>query len=121
VNEPREVMLQWNDGSWEHRAYWGENLVAFGLDGTGSRRSMGALPPAGRWLRLEVPAALVGLEGRVVHGMAFTLWDGRATWGRAGLITPEPAPTLAPAALSPTLFFDGSAIAFSSVPDSPVE
>jgi hypothetical protein len=24
---PREVMLEWYDGSWEHRAYWGENLV----------------------------------------------------------------------------------------------
>ena len=23
ANPPSEVMLQWNDGSWEHRAYWG--------------------------------------------------------------------------------------------------
>src|SRR5262249_20267942 len=23
TNLPAELMLQWNDGSWEHRAYWG--------------------------------------------------------------------------------------------------
>jgi hypothetical protein len=45
---------------------------------------MGPLPPAGQWVRLEVPVELVGLEGREVGGMAFTLWDGRATWDRAG-------------------------------------
>ncbi len=87
ANPPREVMLQWNDGySWEHRAYWGENLLAWGTDGTSSRRSMGPLPPAGQWQRLEVPAALVGLEGRTLNGMAFTLYDGKATWDVAGLV-----------------------------------
>jgi hypothetical protein len=35
-------------------------------------------------VRLEVPAALVGLEGRTLNGMAFTLFGGRATWDRAG-------------------------------------
>ena len=84
---PREVMLQWNDGTWEHRAYWGENLIGWGTDGTGSRQFMGPLPPAGRWVRLEVPAASVGLDGRVLSGMAFTLWDGRATWDRAGKVS----------------------------------
>ena len=47
VNPPSEVMLQWNDGTWEHRAYWGANLIGFGVDGTVSRRYMGALPAAG--------------------------------------------------------------------------
>lgn len=81
---PSEVMLQWNDGSWEHRAYWGSNNIPWGVDGTASRRFMGPLPPTGQWVRLEVPAELVGLEDREVNGMAFTLWDGRATWDRAG-------------------------------------
>ena len=80
VNPPSEVMLQWNDGSWEHRAYWGANLIAWGTDGTVSRRFMGALPATGPWVRLEVPAALVGLEGRTLNGMAFSLYGGRATW-----------------------------------------
>ena len=49
---------------------------------------MGALPAAGQWVRLAVPAALVGLEGRTLNGMAFTLYDGRATWDRAGKSAP---------------------------------
>jgi hypothetical protein len=45
---------------------------------------MGSLPAAGQWIRLEVPANLVGLEGRTVNGMAFTLFGGRATWDHVG-------------------------------------
>jgi hypothetical protein len=84
ASPPSEVMLQWNDGTWEHRAYWGANQVGFGVDGTVSRRFMGPLPPTGQWVRLAVPASAVGLEGRVVSGMAFTLYNGRATWDQAG-------------------------------------
>jgi hypothetical protein len=112
---PREVMLQWHDGTWEHRAYWGENLLNWGTDGTVSRWFMGPLPPAGQWVRLEVPAQLVGLAGKVISGMAFSLWDGKATWDRAGKIAAQPA-GMAVADLSmPALFFDGSAIDLSSV------
>ena len=74
-----------NDGDWNQRAYWGENLINWGTDGTVSRRYMGALPAAGQWVRLEDPASALGLEGRSVNGMAFTLYDGRVTWDRAGL------------------------------------
>ena len=83
ANPPSEVMLQWNDGGWEHRAYWGANLIPWGNDGTVSRHAMGALPAVGQWVRLEVAASVVGLEGRVLNGMAFTLADGRATWDYA--------------------------------------
>ena len=75
---PREVMLQWNDGTWEHRAYWGEDLISGGTNGTNSRRRMGDLPQAGAWVRLEVPASQLGLEGRTIEGMAFTLYDRQA-------------------------------------------
>ena len=84
ANAPSEVMLQWNDGTWEHRAFWGADNLNFGTLGTVSRRNMGPLPPLGKWVRLEVPASLLGLEGRTLNGMAFTLFNGRATWGRAG-------------------------------------
>jgi hypothetical protein len=84
ANPPSELMLQWNDGSWEHRAYWGANLIAYGPDGTASQRNMGPLPPTGQWVLLQVPAALLGLEGRTLSGMSFTLYDGRATWDHAG-------------------------------------
>jgi subtilisin family serine protease len=83
-NPPREVMLEWNDGCWEHRAFWGENLITWGTYGTSNRRDMGELPPTGQWVRLEVPAGLLGLEGATLKGMSFMLVDGRATWDYAG-------------------------------------
>lgn len=89
---PYEIMLQWNDGTWEHRAYWGTNLIDWGADGTVSRRYIGPIQIVGEWIRLEVPASLVGLEGRTVNGMAFTLFGGRATWDRAGKWSPPPPP-----------------------------
>ena len=84
ANPPSEVMLQWNDGSWEHRAYWGANLINWGTDGTVSRRYMGPLPATGQWVQLAVPASQVGLEGHTLNGMAYTLYNGRATWDYAG-------------------------------------
>src|SRR5436853_4717882 len=45
---------------------------------------MGPVPAAGRWVRLEVPASQVALEGRTLNGMAFSQFDGRATWDYAG-------------------------------------
>jgi YD repeat-containing protein len=82
---PQQVMLQWHEnGSWDHRAYWGANKIGWGADGTASRRYMGALPPAGQWVRLEVEASAVGLEGKTLNGMAFTLYGGRASWDKAG-------------------------------------
>jgi hypothetical protein len=33
---------------------------------------------------LEVPANLVGLENQTLNGLAFTLYNGRATWDHAG-------------------------------------
>ncbi|MGH9755555.1 MAG: RHS repeat-associated core domain-containing protein [Blastocatellia bacterium] len=84
-NMPSTVMLQWRENSsWEHRAYWGANNIGFGTDGTESRRHMGPLPQAGGWVKLEVPAAAVGLEGKTLNGMAFTLFDGQAWWDKAG-------------------------------------
>jgi len=98
-NPPSEIMLQWKDNapgweqSWEHRAYWGSNDINWGTNGTSGRRWMGALPPAGGWIRLEVPASQVGLEGKTVNGMAFTLYGGRATWDRAGKVTQSSPPS----------------------------
>ncbi len=82
---PQAVMLQWNDGDWNQRAYWGQNLINWGTNGTSSRRYMGHLPASGGWVRLEVPAAQVGLAGKTVNGLAFTLYGGRAWWDRAGV------------------------------------
>ena len=35
LNPPKEIMLQWHTaGAWSHRAYWGQNVIAWGKDGT---------------------------------------------------------------------------------------
>ncbi|MEC5385350.1 hypothetical protein VVD49_06420 [Uliginosibacterium sp. H3] len=84
-NPPRMLMLQWHEaGGWEHRAYWGENLIGGGTDGTASHLRAGDLPTPGAWTQLKVSAAALGLEDKDVDGMAFTLFDGRAAYGLAG-------------------------------------
>ena len=82
---PDEVMLQWFTSGWLHRAFWGADRLPWGAPGTAERIPMGGLPFAGEWARLEVPASAVGLEGRSVTGMAFTLFGGRASWDYAGV------------------------------------
>jgi RHS repeat-associated protein len=86
---PTEVMLQWDDGSgaWAHRAFWGADQIAYGAPGTTGpdHDYRGGLPASGQWVRLEVPASAVGLENVTVRGMAFTLYNGKATWDHAGV------------------------------------
>jgi hypothetical protein len=102
---PQEIMLQWySEGSWNHRAYWGSNLINWGTDGTTSRYHMGPLPALGAWVKLEVPASAVGLEGAAVTGMAFTQFDGKAAWDSAGKTseaTASPPPPPPPEPPSP--------------------
>ena len=83
---PSELMLQWFTGTWEHRAYWGEDQLPFGAPGTAERFYMGVLPPLGEWTRLEIPVSDVGLARQTITGMAFTLYDGRAAFGASGLL-----------------------------------
>jgi hypothetical protein len=83
-NPPREIMLSWNDGTWEHRAAWGENLIPYGQYNSPGHRPMGPLPRPGEWTRLEIPARLVGLEGRALQGMSFSVYGGRVIWDAAG-------------------------------------
>ncbi len=88
---PKEIMLQFNAGTWEHRAYWGANVIDWGVEKSPSRRPQGALPPAGKWVRLEVDAQALGLTpGAVVGGLAFTQFDGTIYWDRAGVLTRDP-------------------------------
>lgn len=84
---PQQLMLQFNVEGWEHRAFWGADLIAWGAPGTASRlRQDERLPEAGVWVRLGVPAAALGVADRPVTGMAFTLFGGRACFGPAGVL-----------------------------------
>ena len=89
VHPPEELMLQWHtSGGWTHRAYWGENVIDWGTDGTPERLQMGDLPPSGKWVRLEVPVAKLKLApGTVIDGWAFTQHGGTVYWDKAGIET----------------------------------
>ncbi len=90
-NPPKQVMLQFNDGTWEHRAYWGEDAIAWGKPGTPSRLAQGKLPETGKWVRLETEAAAVGLKpGTKLNGWAFTQFGGTVHWDKAGILTKTP-------------------------------
>ena len=87
---PRTVMLQFRAGdNWEHRAFWGEDLIPVGIAGTPGRRRMGELPSPGRWTRLQVPVSDLDLSGQRIAGVAITLHGGRAAFDGVGL-HPEP-------------------------------
>lgn len=110
---PRAIILQWvlsnaqGEDDWEHRAVWCPRdqwsppdddsiwVQAFpwGVADTPSRHWAGELPETGCWIRLDVPAADVGLTGQLVTGIAFGVAFGAATWGPAGrLRNPATAP-----------------------------
>ena len=84
---PNEIMIEWDDGCWEHRAFWGEDDIPWGQYGTSDRLDMGDLPPAGQWVRLEVPASALRLEGATLKGMSLMLYNGTAAWDAAGRLS----------------------------------
>ena len=92
TNPPREIMLQWHTSKgWSHRAYWGENVIDWGTDGTPERLKIGSLPALKRWVRLEVPVAKLKLKpGALIDGWAFTQYDGTIYWDKAGIETQTP-------------------------------
>jgi hypothetical protein len=104
---PETLILQWHDGtSWAHRAYWGRNVKDLtevnipATDGTEAWRYMGEVPPSGQWVRLEIPASYVGLEGKSVRGMAFgvfkQLGKARANWDYSGKTSNPPNGSVIP-------------------------
>ncbi|MBI2193166.1 MAG: hypothetical protein HYU36_14395 [Planctomycetes bacterium] len=82
-----------------HQMFWGtvgfcgpegsdphqENLVKF-IFTAEQFHSLGALPPAGKWARLEVPVQTLGLGGKVIDGFGFLSRGGRAWWERTLLV-----------------------------------
>ncbi len=90
-NDPPEtLMLQFNDGDWNHRAFWGADKIGFGRIGSNQsdHRFMGELPPKSTWIRLEVDPQSVGLKsGSKLSGLSFVQFGGLAYWDKAGIHT----------------------------------
>lgn len=83
----KTVMLQFYKDGWLHRAVWGEyDSIPWGKEGSFEKVNMGALPKLGEWVRLEVPAAKLGLAaGDALTGFALTQYDGTVYWDKVGV------------------------------------
>ena len=96
TDPPEAVMLQAHaNGSWEHRARWGDDSISYGrtTEDSPSYRRMGELPPTDTWHRLEVPLAEIGLPADAeIDGIAFTQFGGAVRWDAATIRHPGPAP-----------------------------
>ncbi len=88
---PKAIMLQYHSENWDHRANWGDqDAIGFGEKGTPEKLDRGPLPEAGKWVRLEIDAAAMGLKsGTKLTGLAFTQFHGTAFWDKAGLLSPN--------------------------------
>ncbi|MGI9244310.1 MAG: PSD1 and planctomycete cytochrome C domain-containing protein [Verrucomicrobiales bacterium] len=83
---PEELMIQFNTGSWNHRAIWGADLIEWGKVNSPQRFPAGGLPRPGEWVRLEVDSSNVGLSpGTKVKGIAFTVHGGTAYFDKMGV------------------------------------
>lgn len=84
---PKSIMLQYFDGTWEHRAYWGEDkCLLVGMPNGPGHYDVGALPTPGKWARLEIEAFKLNLQGDTrVTGMAFTQFGGTAYYDQPGV------------------------------------
>ena len=86
-NPPKQIMIQFHNGNWEHRAFWGQNLIPYGIDGTTGRRKMGNLLGKGKMASLiRTQAHQIGLDkDSKIYGMAITQWGGKSHWDRTGV------------------------------------
>jgi RHS repeat-associated protein len=97
MQPPSELMVQFyaNDSTgWQHRAWWGNYDLIVGTGNacpSNCRQSM-LLPAAGRWALLTIPLGPtpgatsvvdVGMAGRTLGGVAFTIFGGTGSvwWG----------------------------------------
>lgn len=94
-NPPETLQLQFHHGGWEHRGYWGADKGHAPGRNDHSSRKIGDLPETGKWVRLEVDAASVGLNpGAKVDGWSCTQFGGKVYWDKCGVmgrgqLTPE--------------------------------
>lgn len=93
---PLELLIQvrTKDGDWNHRGYWGQDLIQWGEPVTTQRWPMGALPKAGTWTALVIPAAALGLEGREIDNLGFSVHGGDVKWGATEWLDGDKVTTL---------------------------
>jgi hypothetical protein len=85
TDPPRSIELQWYDGTWDHRAFWGDDVAP--TEGS-RRRRIGPLPSPGAWNRLDVSALAIGLPaGSRITGWSLVQQGGTTYYDRIGVHT----------------------------------
>jgi hypothetical protein len=68
---------------------WDTKLVPKALGYIPSRAAdMGALPPAGEWVKLDIPLEKIGASDLLLDGVGFLHEGGRVWWGKTTLVGP---------------------------------
>ena len=82
-NPPLALMVQMRSkqSDWNHRAYWGSDLMPWGQVNTSQRWPMGLLPETGKWVSLIIPAAAIGLNNVDIQNISFVSHSGNVRWG----------------------------------------
>ncbi len=93
---PLEVLIQvrTKDSDWNQRAYWGQDLIQWGEPLTTQRWPMGPLPKPGTWTALVIPLAAIGLDGREIDNVSFSVHGGDVKWGATEWLDGEKVTTL---------------------------
>jgi hypothetical protein len=79
---PTEVMFRWLTSTGVTKgAYWG---TPHNLGEGNPYISMGALPPAGVWTRIDIPASELGLDSTTIQGLDLISYDGHTFFDRIG-------------------------------------
>ena len=92
---PSEIMFRWRTSTGVQKgAYWG---TAHNLGEGNPYISMGALPAAGVWTRMDISAAALGLEQTTIQGIDLISYDGHTFFDRIGKV-----PCVMPLAAAPT-------------------
>ncbi|MBE7465656.1 MAG: PQQ-binding-like beta-propeller repeat protein [Planctomycetes bacterium] len=115
---PQMLMLQFFPvgQNWNRRAYWGENKVGWGREGSVESRRMGDLPPPGQWTQLEVRAMDLELDGLDLAAMAFTSFGGQCHWDRVSVTVAGKEQVLIEDALPDKFPLEGNALKLESAP-----
>jgi hypothetical protein len=69
---------------------WGDKVPAYAREFIpGSSAALGSLPAAGEWVKLEVPLEKLGVNGKLLDGVAFLHDGGRIWWAGTKLVAPD--------------------------------
>ncbi|MEK7270451.1 MAG: hypothetical protein AAB215_05845, partial [Planctomycetota bacterium] len=92
-DRPETIAVSWfkNTWGWSTTAYWGADRLVNWDKSRPTRVRMGDLPSGKGWVRLAVPPAAVGMDGKAVGGIQLqAVGGGNVFWDRFGKLPRRP-------------------------------